>query len=81
MNWSTESKDPQGREPVRNVVRKKPGPVGEARHVTTPFEEWVLFLDVATLERILEYTNNNIFEFRETFAEMFDSESNENSDK
>lgn len=80
MNFSTEKKEPAGRNSARNVLKKRPGPSLDARKVETPLEAWNLFLPPDILDRVVEYTNDNIFEFQQRFAAVLDP-SNENAKK
>ena len=69
MNLSTEKVlDARGRRESLNVIKHAPGPRGEAKHVTTPFEAWNLFITPDILE-VVAYTNESIHTFRSKFSD------------
>ena len=76
MNFSTTEKETVGRKSVRNVLKKRHG----ARNAKDPLAAWNLFLSPEILDKVVEHTNNNIFQFRQRFASML-SPDNENASK
>ena len=64
MNFSTTEKETLGRKSVRNVLKKRPGPTLVARNAKDPLATWNLFISPEILDKVVEHTNNNIFQFR-----------------
>ena len=70
MNLSTEKVlDARGGRESLNVIKHALGPRGEAKHVTTPFEAWNLFITPDILEKVVAYTNESIYTFRSKFSD------------
>ena len=80
MNFSTTENETVGRKSVRNVLKKRPGPIPAARNAKDPLAAWNLFLSPEILDKVVENTNNNIFQFRQWFASVL-SPDNENASK
>ena len=66
MNFNTTEKETVGRKNVRNVLKKRHG----ARNAKDPLAAWNLFLSPEILDKVVEHTNNNIFQFRQRFASV-----------
>ena len=80
MNFNTTEKETVRKKNVRNVLKKRPGPTPAARNAKAPLAAWNLFLSPEILDKVVEHTNNNIFQFRQCFASML-SPDNENASK
>ena len=80
MNFSTTEKETLGRKSVRNVLKKRPGPTLVARNAKDPLAAWNLFISPEILGKVVEHTNNNIFQFPQRFVAVL-SPDNENASK
>ena len=61
-------------------MKKRAGPTPAARNAKDPLAAWNLFLSPEILDKVVEHTNKNIFQFRQWFASVL-SPDNENASK
>ena len=78
MNFSTTKKKTVWRKSVRNVLKKRSGSTPAARNAKDPLAAWNLFLSPEILDKVVEHTNNNIFQFCQWFASVL-SPDNDNA--